>query len=79
MDEIDRLIKGKFEIEVASSGVDDKLFIFITNEDYKDLIKRFIVDKTKLNPAAFHIMVIQDIPKNGAGKILYSELNKYYS
>ena len=78
LDEIDRLIKGEFEIEVASSGVDDHLYIFVTDSKYEEAVKDFIVGKTKLNPAAFKVITIGEIPKNDAGKTLYKELTKYY-
>lgn len=78
LDEIDRLIKGRFSIEVASAGVDDHLYIFVTDEKYVDQAKDFVVSKTKLNPAAFKVMAIDSIPKNDSGKTLYKELAKYY-
>lgn len=78
LDEIDRLIKGEFEIEVASSGVDDHLYIFVTDSKYEETVKEFIVRKTKLNPAAFKVITINEIPKNDAGKTRYKELTKYY-
>lgn len=79
LDEIDRLIKGEFEIEVASSGVDDHLYIFVTDEQYADPVRNFVVEKTKLNPVAFKTIVIDEIPKNDSGKTLYKELTKYYA
>lgn len=78
LDEIDRLIKGEFEIEVASSGVDDHLYIFVTDEKIADVVRDFVIAKTKLNPAAFKTIVIDEIPKNDAGKTLYKDLTKYY-
>lgn len=78
LDEIDRLIKGEFEIEVASSGVDDHMYIFLTEEKYAVPVRDFVIAKTKLNPAAFKTIVIDAIPKNDAGKTLYRELAKYY-
>lgn len=78
LDEIDRLIKGEFEIEVASAGVDDHMYIFVTNEMLADKVREFVIDKTKLNPAAFKTIVIDEIPKNDSGKTLYKELTKYY-
>lgn len=78
LDEIDRLIKGGFEIEAASAGVDDHLYIFVTEEEMAGPVKEFIVSKTKLNPAAFQVMVIDEIPKNESGKTQYKELAKYY-
>ncbi len=78
LDEIDRMIKGQYEIEVASAGVDDHMYIFLTDKDKADSVKDFIVSKTKLNPAAFKVIVIDEIPKNDSGKTLYNELKKYY-
>lgn len=78
LDEIDRLIKGDFEIEVASSGVDDHMYIFVTDDIIADSVRDFVIAKTKLNPAAFKVIVIDEIPKNDSGKTLYKELTKYY-
>lgn len=79
LDEVDRMIKGEFEIEVASSGVDDHLYIFVTDEKYAEPVREFVVNKTKLNMAAFKVIVIDEIPKNDSGKTLYKELTKYYA
>ena len=78
LDEIDRMIKGEFEIDVASSGVDDHMYIFLTDASYAEIVKNFVVEKTKLNHAAFKVIVINEIPKNESGKTLYKELTKYY-
>lgn len=79
LDEIDRLIKAAFEIEVASGGVDDHLYLFVTEEKYAEPVRNFIIEKTKLNPAAFKSIVLDEIPKNESGKTLYRELEKYYA
>lgn len=78
LDEVDRLIKGKFEIEIASAGVDDHLYLFVTDEQIAEPVRQFIIEKTKLNQAAFKTIVIDKIPKNDSGKTLYTELSKYY-
>lgn len=78
LDEVDRLIKGEFEIEAASTGVDDHMYIFVTDEKYVDRVRNFVINKTKLNPAAFKAIVIDEIPKNDSGKTLYQELSEYY-
>lgn len=79
LDEIDRLMKGAFEgIDCASAGVDDHMYIFVTDESKADAVKDFVVNKTRLNPAAFKTIVIEEIPKNDAGKTLYKELERYY-
>lgn len=79
LDEVDRLIKGRFEnIECASAGVDDHMYIFLTDASRADEVKKFIVEKTRLNPAAFEVIVIDEIPKNDAGKTMHKELEKFY-
>lgn len=79
LDETDRMILGHFEdVDVASAGKDDHMVIFITNEKLSDDIKAFVSGKTHLNPTAFEVRVIDTIPRNDAGKVLYKELSAYY-
>jgi len=79
LDEVDRLIKEKFDfIDCASAGVDDHMYTFITDESLADDVKKFITEKTKINHTAFNIIKIDEIPKNDSGKILYKELTKHY-
>lgn len=78
LDEIDRLVKAHFDnIDCASAGVDDHMYLFVTDETIAEDVKSFVVHKTGLNPAAFKTVVIEEIPKNDAGKTLYKELAKY--
>ena len=79
LDETERLIKGHFEgIDVACGGVDDHMYLFVTDEDKAEEVKSFVASTTKLNPAAFKYIVIDEIPKNDSGKTLYKALEKYY-
>ena len=78
LDEIDSLIKSEFEIDMTSAGIDDHMYIFVTDENFSENIRNFIAAKTKLNPAAFKVIVVDKIPRNDSGKILYKELEKYY-
>ena len=78
LDEVDRLIKGKFEIEAACAGVDDHMYIFLTDESMADSVKVYVASVTKLNPAAFKTVIIDSIPMNDSGKVQYKELEKYY-
>ena len=64
---------------MASAGVDEHMYIFVTDEKNADPVREFIINKTKLNPAAFKVIVIDEIPKNDSGKTLYKELTKYYA
>lgn len=74
LDEVERLIKHEFSVEVACVGVDDKMQIYTTNANLNEQILNFISTKTSLNKVAFKIANIYEIPKNPAGKILYNEL-----
>lgn len=80
LDEVDGLVKEKFPaLDCASAGVDDHLYVFITDEGEREAVKDFLVHRTKLNPAAFQVIVIDKIPKNDSGKTLYRELEAYYT
>lgn len=74
LDEIDRMIREEFHIETASAGKDDHLTIFVTEAAAAEPVREFVIARTKLNPAAFRVRVIERIPKNEAGKTLYNEL-----
>jgi acyl-coenzyme A synthetase/AMP-(fatty) acid ligase len=74
LDECEQIIKTKFSIESACVGNDDKMIVYITNENYKQQVKDELVDKTKIVASAFEIRVTSEIPKNQTGKILYSKL-----
>lgn len=79
LDEVDRLIRGQLGIEAVSAGVDDHMYIFVTEEKNAVPVREFVAAKTRLNPAAFRIVVIDEIPKNDSGKTLYQELARYYA
>jgi len=76
LDEIDRLVKGEFSAECASTGVDDHLYLFISNPEIASRVRVFVSTKTGLHPSAFRVIVLEKIPKNDAGKTLYKELEK---
>lgn len=79
LDEIDRMVKGRFgQMDFASAGVDDHMYLFVTDASVEEAMKKFISTKTGLNPAAFKTVVVDGIPKNESGKTLYTELKKYY-
>ncbi len=75
LDETERLLSLQFEgLDCACSGVDDKLKVFITNADLKKNVEQFLPEKLGFHPSAFAVEVIQQIPRNDAGKILYTQL-----
>lgn len=75
LDEIDRLIKSKFEeVDCASTGVDDKMKTYITREDLIVPVRQYLSNTTHLSESAFQVVYIPEIPKNEAGKTLYKDL-----
>lgn len=76
LDEIDLLVKRKFAgVDCASSGVDDKMKTYITDEGCIDEVRRYLSNTTHLSETAFEVVYISEIPKNEAGKVLYSKLS----
>ncbi|MDD6208574.1 MAG: AMP-binding protein [Clostridiales bacterium] len=79
LDEMDRMVKEAFPgLECASAGKDDHLIVFVTDDAKKEEILHYVSEKTGLNPKAFSVKKIPEIPKNDAGKIQYKELENYY-
>ena len=74
LDECEQIIKAKFPIECACVGNDEKMTAYITDEKLSASVKEELVEKTKLVATAFEVKVIPAIPKNEAGKVLYSKL-----
>jgi acyl-coenzyme A synthetase/AMP-(fatty) acid ligase len=75
LDDAEKLIHSAFpDFDCACAGRDDHMVIFITEADAAKAVRRFISEKTGLNPAAFTVTPIQAIPKNNAGKTQYTKL-----
>ncbi len=75
LDEIDRLVKAKFEdIDCASTGVDDRMKTFITDESLVVPVRQYLSQTTHLSESAFDVRFLPSIPKNASGKTLYKEL-----
>ena len=78
LDEIDGLVKARFgNIDCVSSGRDDEMYFFITEESLQEEVRKFLSHKTGLNSSAFRVRVIAQIPRNDSGKVLFQEMNKY--
>ncbi len=75
LDETENIIKSYFKnIQCACCGVDDEMHIYITNSLLKEEVLSYLSQKTGLNKSAFKIFIINEIPKNEAGKIMYKNL-----
>lgn len=75
LDEAERMIKARFAtLDCACAGVDDRMTVFITAAAQAEAVRDFLAGKTGLNPAAFVLKTIAEIPKNESGKTLYAQL-----
>ena len=73
LDEVEQLIKSQ-DIDSACLGNDDNLKIFITNSNKVKFIINFINENLGINKSHMSITVVNKIPRNQDGKILYSNL-----
>jgi len=73
LDEAEQLIK-EITPSCACVGVDDKMLIYLTDETKSKQCRHLLALKTGLNSSAFEIRVIDEIPINSSGKVLYSDL-----
>ena len=79
LQEVEHILRQHFgEIEVACAGIDDNLYIFVTQEELVPEIVPFLSAKLGLHHSAFTARCIAEIPKNASGKTVYRELERYY-
>ena len=76
LDQCERLIQERFNIECACTGTDQRMDIYITDEGKQKYVLDFISEKTNLFKTLFKVFVIDSIPRNDSGKIRYKELGK---
>lgn len=74
LDECEQLIKAQYAIDCACAGDDKKMRVYITDENYKKTVKDYLLGQTELYSDGVEVIILKDIPKSEAGKILYSLL-----
>lgn len=74
LDECEQIVKARFPIECACVGTDERMTVFLTDPAFAGQVKEELVAKTKIVASAFEVRIIPEIPKNEAGKTLYSKL-----
>ena len=79
LQEVEHILRQHFgEIEVACAGIDDNLYIFVTQEELVPEIVPFLSAKLGLHHSAFTARCIAEIPKNASGKTVYRDLEQHY-
>ena len=72
LDEVEELIFKNFEVENLCTGTDEKMKIYITEENILKEVADYVIHKTGLNHQAFEVLYIPEIPRNDVGKIIYN-------
>ena len=75
LDECEQIVQTECNIECACVGTDEKMLVYITNANKQNDVKETLVQKTHIVATSFQIRIIKEIPKNEAGKKLYSKLS----
>ena len=79
LEEVEHLIRQHLNVtDVACGGVDDCLWIFLTNDSLKDKTVSYLSKILGIHPTAAKVKILNTIPKNSSGKTLYRELERYY-
>jgi len=71
LDEIEQMIKSNFNIDCKCTGNDEIMRILITDRSKMEDIHKFVIEKTGLFHKAVEVEVVEEIPKNEAGKTIY--------
>jgi acyl-coenzyme A synthetase/AMP-(fatty) acid ligase len=70
LDEIEGLIKEKFDIDCYCKGNDEKLIVLITKPELTDEVISFIEGKTHLFHKNIEVQIVDAILRNEAGKVI---------
>ena len=70
LDEIEGLVKEKYDIDCYCKGNDEKLIILITKSELAEEIVCFIEEKTHLFHKNIEVQVVDVILRNEAGKVI---------
>ncbi|MDE6852379.1 MAG: AMP-binding protein [Lachnospiraceae bacterium] len=73
LDEVEEMLK-KEGYSCVCAGYDDKMKIYTMQKEGWNEIIEYISQQTGLHSSAFAVVYIEEIPRNEAGKILYSAL-----
>lgn len=80
LDEVDLIVKREFHgVDVASTGTDELMTVYITDASLEKEIFDVIVERTHINARAVKVTAIESIPRNEAGKVLYEKIKTLVS
>ncbi|MGN0901919.1 MAG: AMP-binding protein [Succinivibrio sp.] len=78
LDELDEMVTAQFpDIVYASWGRDDHLYLFVADQVLLNPLRDYVLLKTGINPLAVKAVLLDRMPRNSSGKVLYRELENY--
>jgi len=73
LDELEQLV-AQLGYAAVCAGEDDQVRIYTTMQGDYAALRKSVAERTGLPPSGFEVIFIEQIPRNDAGKILYSAL-----
>lgn len=77
LDEVESLLNQQ-GIPCACIGIDDHMEIYVTDLSKLEIVEEYLKIHTSINSSSFTVIFTEKIPRNEAGKVLYSELEKLH-
>lgn len=74
LDECEQILRSHLSCEVACAGTDERLVMYLTDETQKAAAIAALINAIKVPANVIETRIIDCLPKNEAGKILYSKL-----
>ena len=70
LDEIENLVKSRFDIDCLCSGTDEMLTVNVTKKGIAEEVVDFIEEKTHLFRKSIEVVEVSSIARNEAGKVI---------
>lgn len=74
LDECEQIVKGAISCECACTGNDDRLIVYLTDSRESGKARTALVEAVHLPANVVETRIMDSLPKNEAGKILYAKL-----
>lgn len=76
LDECEHILKSCVTCECACTGDDSKMIVYLTDGTQTDIALGVLLKSIKIPANVIEFRILDSLPKNEAGKILYSKLDK---
>lgn len=71
LDEMQEMVREKFQIDCICAGEDEKMKVYITKADLKKEVSDFIAKKTRLFHGSYQVEITNEIPRTETGKPIF--------